>query len=144
MESSMKANYRNTNVKFNMDDPIQAEAWNYLQNHKGTDSYARIIAKAISEAGRTSEKISVTNECGVVKISESDVFKIADEVVHRLMEKGTVITADEKNDTSEKNASSEIATNKSFEDKPDITEEKGESEYNTAYLTQDLLDFASG
>lgn len=140
----MKAKYRNTNVKFNMDDPIQAEAWNYLQNHKGTDSYAKIIAKAISEAGRTSDKSPENKDSALGKISESDVQKIADEVVRGLLEKEVAMTAEAKNDSSQKYVSSEIAPNKSFEDKPDKAVSAEESEYNTAYLTQDLLDFASG
>ena len=54
----MKTEYKNTNVKFNMADPMQAKAWKYLQEHKGTDSYAKIIAWAISEANRVNDGCS--------------------------------------------------------------------------------------
>ena len=48
----MKTEYKNTNVKFNMTDPMQAKAWNYLQEHKGTDSYAKIIAWKAAKRNR--------------------------------------------------------------------------------------------
>lgn len=43
----MSKNYRSSNVRFDMDDPIQRRAWDLLQAKKGSVSYGKIIADAL-------------------------------------------------------------------------------------------------
>lgn len=127
--------YKNTNVKFNVEDPIQMEAWNYLHSQKGTDSYAKIIAKAISESNKVVyEPVQATHNTPA-EISDFDVNRIADKVVAKLLEKGLAVSG---------TASSEIARKQSFEYKPQQNVSEKEPEFNEAYITQDCLDFASG
>ena len=140
----MKIEYKNTNVKFNMTDPMQAKAWNYLQEHKGTDSYAKIIAWAISEANRVNDGCSQDIRITPVTIKESDVDRIAEKVADRLLDKGIAVKVSDRTDLVEDSGVIQIAQHKSFKDKPSEPEQKEESEYNPAYLNQDLLDFASG
>ena len=127
--------YKNTNVKFNVEDPIQMEAWNYLHSQKGTDSYAKIIARAISEANKpTYEPVQPTYNVSA-EISDSDVNRIADRVVDKLLDMGLAVNS---------SVASEIAKKQSFEDKPQQNVSEKEPEFNEAYITQDCLDFASG
>ena len=140
----MKTEYKNTNVKFNMTDPMQAKAWNYLQEHKGTDSYAKIIAWAISEANRVNDGCSQDIRITPVTIKESDVDRIAEKVADRLLDKGITLKVSDSTELAEDSGVIQIAQHKSFKDKPSEPEQKEESEYNSAYLNQDLLDFASG
>ena len=140
----MKTEYKNTNVKFNMTDPMQAKAWNYLQEHKGTDSYAKIIAWAISEANRVNDGCSQDIRITPVTIKESDVDRIAEKVADRLLDKGIAVKVSDSTELAEDSGVIQIAQHKSFKDKPSEPEQKEESEYNPAYLNQDLLDFASG
>ena len=140
----MKTEYKNTNVKFNMTDPMQAKAWNYLQEHKGTDSYAKIIAWAISEANRVTDGCSQDIRITPVTIKESDVDRIAEKVADRLLDKGIAVKVSDSTELAEDSGVIQIAQHKSFKDKPSEPEQKEESEYNSAYLNQDLLDFASG
>lgn len=140
----MKTEYKNTNVKFNMTDPMQAKAWNYLQEHKGTDSYAKIIAWAISEANRVNDGCSQDIRITPVTIKESDVDRIAEKVADRLLDKGIAVKVSDSTDLVEDSGVIQIAQHKSFKDKASEPEQKEESEYNPAYLNQDLLDFASG
>ena len=144
MENNMKTEYKNTNVKFNMTDSMQAKAWNYLQEHKGTDSYAKIIAWAISEANRVNDGCSRDIRITPVTIKESDVDRIAEKVADRLLDKGIAVKVSDSTDLVEDSGVIQIAQHKSFKDKPSEPEQKEESEYNPAYLNQDLLDFASG
>ena len=144
MENNMKTEYKNTNVKFNMTDPMQAKAWNYLQEHKGNDSYAKIIAWAISEANRVNDGCSQDIRITPVTIKESDVDRIAEKVADRLLDKGIAVKVSDSTDLVEDSGVIQIAQHKSFKDKPSEPEQKEESEYNPAYLNQDLLDFASG
>ena len=144
MENNMKTEYKNTNVKFNMADPMQAKAWNYLQEHKGTDSYAKIIAWAISEANRVNDGCSQDIRITPVTIKESDVDRIAEKVADRLLDKGIAVKVSDSTELAEDSGVIQIAQHKSFKDKPSEPEQKEESEYNSAYLNQDLLDFASG
>ena len=140
----MKTEYKNTNVKFNITDPMQAKAWNYLQEHKGTDSYAKIIAWAISEANRVNDGCSQDIRITPVTIKESDVDRIAEKVADRLLDKGIAVKVSDSTELAEDSGVIQIAQHKSFKDKPSEPEQKEESEYNSAYLNQDLLDFASG
>ena len=140
----MKTEYKNTNVKFNMTDPMQAKAWNYLQEHKGTESYAKIIAWAISEANRVNDGCSQDIRITPVTIKESDVDRIAEKVADRLLDKGIAVKVSDSTELAEDSGVIQIAQHKSFKDKPSEPEQKEESEYNSAYLNQDLLDFASG
>lgn len=144
MENNMKTEYKNTNVKFNMTDPMQAKAWNYLQEHKGTESYAKIIAWAISEANRVNDGCSQDIRITPVTIKESDVDRIAEKVAVRLLDKGIAVKVSDSTELAEDSGVIQIAQHKSFKDKPSEPEQKEESEYNSAYLNQDLLDFASG
>lgn len=140
----MKTEYKNTNVKFNMADPIQAKAWNYLQEHKGIDSYAKIIAWAISEANNVSSGHSQDISKTTATINESDIDRIAEMVADRILDKGITVNVSNSTVLTEGKDATQIAKHKSFKDKPKGPVAKEESEYNSAYLNQDLLDFASG
>lgn len=144
MENNMRTEYKNTNVKFNMADPMQAKAWNYLQEHKGTESYAKIIAWAISEANRVNDGCSQDTSTTPAAITESDIDRIAEKVADKFLDKGIAVKERDSTDLTEDSGVIQIAQHKSFKDKPSEPEQKEESEYNSAYLNQDLLDFASG
>ena len=60
----MAANHKNTNVKFNMDDPVQASAYEYLQKHKGHKSYSRLISEAIVEKAEAESIVRYENRDG--------------------------------------------------------------------------------
>ena len=85
----MPGTYKCTNVKFNMADPLQKEAYRFLQDHKGDKSYGHIISEAIMQMNDPKESDpSIQDNHSTVRaqfvISDDELKKLAEYIAANL------------------------------------------------------------
>ena len=87
----MAGKYKCTNVKFNISDPVQAEAYEYLKVHKGDRSYGKIISEAIM-AIRNEDHPSINHESvnpnGQFSLKEDDITRLAKLIADNILLSG--------------------------------------------------------
>ncbi len=88
----MAGKYKCTNVKFNISDPVQADAYDYLRSHKGDRSYGKIISEAILAINRerhTSENHEKTDSDARLSMTDDDITKLAKLIADNILLNGS-------------------------------------------------------
>lgn len=161
----MAAKYKNTNVKFNMDDPVQSGAYEYLQKYKGRKSYSRLISEAIVEKAESESLVRYENrdgehilpdyrfsvtEDGLKLMSELIADRIGIDRIMEMIEEIRIMINTPGRDNASKNV---IKSETSVHDLPveaeeipneDLGEVTEHTDDRTATLSEEMLAFASG
>ena len=87
------AEIHSSNIRFNMDNPTQARAWDYLQDRRGRYSYGQIVSEAIVYMIDHPDAVS---KC---VLDESDVERIADAVCKKMQITGPTMERKHKDST---------------------------------------------
>lgn len=111
----MENKYRSSNIRFNMEDPIQAQAWNILQSQKGTKSYGKIISQALT----------LDSNQKIIEISEKSAQLIAGNILNMLAKNGYVLEQEENSANFHNNSMYNESNN-----------------YNENYFSSDMAEFA--